>query len=80
MTRKRYVKLLMSTGYSRNQSNFLARASQSVSYQKAWDSDLRNKLMYAFKNIVNSLTPLISKCWNQLKPLLNSVDMPKGDI
>ncbi|HEX3018593.1 MAG TPA: hypothetical protein VHP31_12185 [Caproicibacter sp.] len=77
MTRKRYVKLLMSTGYSRNQANFLAKfAAQSGSYQRAWDKDFRHKIMYAVKSLFNSLTPLISKWWNQLKPLLNSVELP----
>lgn len=76
MTRKRYVKLLMSTGYSRNQANFLAKAAQGGSYQRAWDGGLRNKLMYSVKNFANKAAQIIGNMWNQLKPILNSVKLP----
>ena len=40
MTRKKFVKLLMAEGYSRNCANLMARkvAAQGVSYQKAYDA------------------------------------------
>ena len=40
MTRKKFVKLMMAEGYSRNVANVLARnaAAKGVSYQKAYDA------------------------------------------
>lgn len=40
MTRKRFVKLMMAEGYSRNTANLMAwkAAAQGVSYQKTYDA------------------------------------------
>ena len=58
MTRKRYIKLLMSYGYPRNGANGLAARAVLWygSYQNAWEKQLPNiKIMYGITAMAGSL-------------------------
>ena len=56
MTRKRFVKLLMAKGYSRNTANGMATLAQAkgYSYEKAYRGET------AIPNLVDSLAPAIA--------------------
>ena len=71
MTRKRFVKLVMSCGYGRNYAN--ARADVSVkqcrSYWKAWEKSTDLWAVHACKVLANAIAPAFNRVWKQCKTM-----------
>lgn len=62
MTRKRFVKLVMSCGYDRNYANTYAAAAvmEYGSYQSVWKASYKLRFIHGEKYIANSIIPSIN--------------------
>ena len=75
MTRKRFVKLVMSCGHDRNYANARAVCCISLygSYREAWKSSYDLRFIHAFKVLANAITPAFKHLWQQCKGTLKSI-------
>ena len=75
MTRKRFVKLVMSCGHDRNYANARAKAmvAQCGSYQKAWIVSPDLRVIHGFKVLASTITPVIMSVCRSVKDILKSI-------
>lgn len=74
MTRKRYIKLLMACGYSRNLAQDHAVIARSVygSYACAFERDLPN---YAVRRAICDMTALLRATWKAIEESIRRVSL-----
>ena len=75
MTRKRFVKLMMSCGHNRDYANAYAKATIVTygSYQKLWEASYWLKLIHTMQCLANSLIPVFNQLYQQIKAWLSQV-------
>lgn len=83
MTRKRFVKLVMSCGYSRNYANACAKGLMVSygSYQEAWNNmtifqvkRICNSIKNMFIGIAKVIVPMIKETYENIKAIMPKID------
>ena len=75
MTRKRFVKLVMSCGHDRNYANARAKGAMLLykSYQRAWIESTDLRVIHGFKVLANAITPVIMSACQSIKEIFKSI-------
>ena len=73
MTRKRYIKLLMAEGYSRNLANAYAWTANldGISYQQSYDKLMKEDKLYEM--VMNTLGPSMKSIERVVKALTDGL-------
>jgi hypothetical protein len=75
MTRKRFVKLVMSCGHDRNYAHAYAAVAGPAygSYKKAWERSTDLIVIHAYQMLIHMITPAFNRLWEQCKGILKLI-------
>jgi hypothetical protein len=75
MTRKRFVKLVMSCGHDRNYAHAYAAVAGPAygSYKKAWERSTDLIAIHTYQMLIHTMAPVFNRLWEQCKGILKLI-------